>query len=272
MKFCPNILVERNRSSRSYRPHAFTLLEMLMVISLIALLAAIGLPLMRGFGKSNTVNVAIKQMLADVSMARQKAIATRSDVYMVFVQPNFWDKSIPLFDNRASYGSLDTTGLKQATELASGQYVSYALVSKRSVGDQPGRPYAHYLTAWKTLPQGMLIAPNKFIYKDVVQIGTNAWLTVSNFDYVSVLFPSTAHGVNFSMPCIGFNAQGQLLSPYDQYISLSQGTFFPPVLPNLSVVNFVETPPGNSTNLSSFALIHIDPLTGRAKLERQEIR
>src|SRR5437899_5438815 len=68
----------------------FTLIELLVVMSIIALLAAMALPVLRNF-KPNHAASATRQLLDDLSRARQLAISQRTTVYMVFVPTNFWN-------------------------------------------------------------------------------------------------------------------------------------------------------------------------------------
>ena len=134
---------------------AFTIIELLVVISIIALLAAMGLPAIRGMTKSNSVIAADRQLLDDLAYARLRAISDHTTVFMVFIPPTITETSlfpVPAEPNVAGVVS----------NLYGGQYTTYALLSLRSVGDQPGRPTPRYLTAWRTLPNGVYIATNKF--------------------------------------------------------------------------------------------------------------
>ena len=53
--------------------------------------------------------------------------------------------------------------LLSLTNMLEKQFSGYAIMSMRSVGDQPGQSHPNYLTKWKRLPAGMLIAPYKFM-------------------------------------------------------------------------------------------------------------
>src|SRR5216683_2692727 len=66
---------------------AFTLIELLVVMAIIGLLAAIGLPALKGFGKGTGLAGAQRQLLDDLALARLRAISGRTTVYMVFVPP-----------------------------------------------------------------------------------------------------------------------------------------------------------------------------------------
>ena len=58
-----------NRASVAGR-RAFTLIELLVVMAIIGVLAAIGLPAIRGMGGSNDVGAAVRQLMDDLSNAR----------------------------------------------------------------------------------------------------------------------------------------------------------------------------------------------------------
>jgi hypothetical protein len=87
------------------------------------------------------------------------------------------------------------------------------------------------------------------------------------------------------LPYIAFDYLGRLVkaggvpATRDEYIPLAHGSVSPardpvtraPIIGPAAAPDERELPPGNSTN-SSFNLIHIDWLTGRARLERQEVR
>ena len=257
---------------------AFTLIELLGVISIIAALAALSLPVLNGL-KPNVVDGATRQLLDDVARARQLAIAQRTTVYMVFVPSNFWnDVAWP-----SGHGPSITNGLR----LRDKQMIAYNYVSLRSLGDQPGRPTARYLSSWKTLPEGVHIAPQKFLPRSglpVVDIYTNdprgilfriyGFNTTTNVPFPAEDSPPRS-GKYVTLPFIAFNYLGQLISGQNEYIPLTKGGVLfqrdpdkgdgapvPPV--------FRESPAGNVTN--AYNVVSIDWLTGRAHLERQQVQ
>jgi len=242
---------------------AFTLLELLVVIAIIGILAGIGLPAMRGFGKANALTAATRQLQDDVSLARQRAISGHTDVYIVFIPPGI---------ETYNYASLNLKDRELFTNLVGGQLTTYALFSFRSVGEQPGRSNPRYLTPWKTLPEGMFIVSNKF-----VQLSPANWQSTPDysrpFQYLQIPFPTATNAV-FPLPAIAFDYQGRLRSGRDEIIPLARGSIFYDRNPDGSIVvgpaDVKETPPGNS--ITSSNQIHIEWLTGRARLESQQIQ
>src|SRR5579862_6929217 len=106
----------RNRAG--YRRRAFTLLELLVVIAIMALLAAIGLPAIRGMTKSNAIAAADRQLLDDLAYARQLALAGHTTVYVIFVPGNITDTG--LFPTNAPF-------TPTVVSLYGGQFTTYAM-------------------------------------------------------------------------------------------------------------------------------------------------
>ncbi len=232
-----------------------TLLELLIVISIIGLLAAISLPSLRGMKKSNVLTSASHQLVTDLGLARQRAIVGRTTVYVVFMPPaDFLAATMP--------GNLDGPDM---TNILSGQQTSYAQFTRRSVGDQPGQESPRY-GRWRSLPSGVFIAGWKF--------ASNTVNGIDPFQYTNAIpIPSLTGISNVSVPYIAFDYQGRLTSGQDEVIPLAQGSIF---LARDSVggltwgpADALETPPSNS--VLNFNRIRVDNLTGRARIERQEV-
>ena len=262
---------------------AFTLLELLMVIAIMGILAALSLPTIRGM-KPNAKVAATRQLLDAVGRARQLALSQRTTVYMVFLSTNFWT------DPSYAYPSWTNTDQASARNLFDKQLVGYTYVSLRSVGDQPGAPHARYLSPWRTLPEGAYIPLEKFTPASavpVLQIVTNGITAykVVGFNYTTAVpFPSettppasTARPY-VALPYIAFDGMGQLVSGISgqpELIPVAEGSITfardrSSGLPLSQPPLVIERPPGNT--LENYSLVYIDRLTGRAHVERRKVQ
>jgi prepilin-type N-terminal cleavage/methylation domain-containing protein len=252
--------------------HAFTIVELLVVIAIIGALTAISLPAIKGIAQSHTVNSASRQLLDDIGLARQYAIHNRAVVHVLFVPPSITN----LFPIAANTPQLPK-------RLMGGIYSSYAIYAERTVGDQPGQPRPRYLSKWKSLPDGMFIAPREFTdldWKDWDAVATTPlgrpflWDTLTKFP-----FPTLTNAA-VQLPHIAFNPNGGLMIeddvgqrqfPRDEVIELARGSILSARDPNGNLIYFDvrESPPNNSVN--NYNRIRIDGLTGRAHLERPEV-
>jgi prepilin-type N-terminal cleavage/methylation domain-containing protein len=266
----------------------FTLIEMLVVIAIIGILAAIAVPTMNSF-KPNVTGAATQQLLADIGRARQLALSERTTVYMVFVPVNFW--------NDTAYNSLSGEEKEKAERLLDKQHIGYNFVSLRSLGDQPGAPTVRYLSSWKTLPEGSFIAPFKFKLRDPTDndltfVPTH-WPAIDRFAVKGFqrtrAIPWPSEGVYYDriktgqdattnyveLPYLAFSYTGELLSDRDEYLPLARGSASfgrdAQKKATKSPATFTENPPSNSIN-SAFNLVAIDKLTGRTHVKRQEVQ
>jgi prepilin-type N-terminal cleavage/methylation domain-containing protein len=260
---------------------AFTLLELLTVIAIIGILASIILPTIHGF-RPNPAAVAASQLLGDVGRARQLAISQRTTVYMVFLPTNFF------MDPTFGVSTATLPEADKAKRLFDKQAIGYTFVALRTLGDQPGRPQPHYLSPWRSLPDSTFIPLEKFRPRNpsqfmTITIGvTNVmriygFMRTNNIPFPSELTaPASTVTPYINLPYIAFDYRGQLTSGQDEYLPISQGSVVVPRDPatglgKAALPTVVENPPGNTTN-SSFNVVSIDWLTGRAHIERQEIR
>lgn len=258
---------------------AFTLVEMLVVIAIIGIMAAISVPAIKNFQKSDAEAAATRQLLDDIARARQFAISQRSTVHMVFVPAGFW--------NSASYAvgspSFNLEARTAVTNLLARQMVGYNFISVREVGAQPGQSSPKYLSEWRSLPEGMFIATTKFelvagqtlVVSDppLPQGPTLRSFVVRGFESNSIPFPTADSTSKFILPSLTFNSLGQLVpndNREEEIIPLARGRTIHPLdankRPTFAPPTLEELPAGNSTN--AFALIIVDRLTGRARIEQ----
>lgn len=273
---------------------AFTLIELLTVIAIVGLLAALAAPTLNNFRKGDAMLSATRAMLDGVAYGRQLAISQHTTVYMVFVPTNFWDNT--LYPNATAFSRITAPAeLIKVTNILDKQLTGFTFVSLRSIGDQPGQGTPRYLTEWQTLPDKSFIAGWKFSMTssqtNFIGADPNTGLPfpVTGFNTTTLIpFPSDqAPYVNppiapyITLPYIAFDYQGRLVladgTPLgrDEFIPLAHGAVSPArdshKQPTLGTASVNEQVPGNSSS-SAYNLIHIDWLTGRARLEQQQVK
>lgn len=271
---------------------AFTLLELLVVIAILGILAALAVPALKNIGKSNSSLSAARQLLDDVGRARQLAIANRTTVYMVFCPTNFW---LPPYTTSITWtNGLDpnTAQFTNLVNLSELQLSGYTFISQGSLGDQPGQRQSdwQYLdNGWQKLPDNSYIASWKFQPRGFVTsvngaFNVRGFSSALDYPYIKIPFP-TQTNPPIILPFVAFNYLGQLTtngtdpSYADEYIPVAQGSVSygysgatkSPTMTPVAASDINEIPLGNSTN-SMFNLVHIDALTGRARLEFQQVQ
>lgn len=273
---------------------AFTLIELLTVIAIIGILAALVGPTLSRFRKGDAMLSGTRAMLNAVDRARQLAVSRHTTVYMVFVRTNFWDDFGAR--SKANFLAALTPDEKVAvTNVLGKQLTGYNFISLRQVDDQPGVNTPQYLASWQSLPPGSFIPVWKFALSTNEYVRITDHVTGQFYDVYGFLtnrfpFPSESaafpvppdYKTNFTvLPCVAFNYQGQLCHDdgaplgHDVFIPLAHGSVMEPLsggtkMPMFEPATAVESPPNNSIN--NYNLIRIDWLTGRAQLERQEVQ
>ena len=270
----------------SRRNRAFTLIELLVVVTIIGLMAALSMPALKGFGQGNLVNSVTRQLTDDLTYARNRAISDRCNVYVMFITSDIVTNSnVRLFLNGLSQSASVLPSVEQSRFLASSkqlwtnlvqqQYTAYAIYADRTVGDQPSQKRPRYLTEWKTLPDGVMIHPDKltnnFTSSRWIYLKTNAtpiqvennWVQ-SPLTQLDFHFPS-ARGPELSFPCIAFNHRGELVFPYVEPGSTTPTLMnVPPefnyeVIPLIKASGFYPTP-GVPVEITPMASLDREPL------------
>lgn len=239
------------------RRRAFTLLELLLVILIMGMLAALTLPNLKGIRQANVEAEAGQQLLDDLATARRLAISKRTKVYMLFVPP-------------VATNFPTTWAPRQLERHLLGQYTSYTLFTWRQVGEQPGRNSPRYFGSVKSLPQGLFIQAEKFDPK-----------SPGRFQFGAFPYPTTTNAP-FILPFLVFDHQGRLVLDEDPTRPLpAEGEVIPMahggVLPERDgngvlqwgPATAMERPPGNSYHITN--AIVIDWLTGRPRWQRAEL-
>lgn len=113
----------RNRS-------AFSLLELLLVIAIMGIVAAMTMAIGPGFLRANAMSSSLSSVASAVSLARSEAVRTRKQTYFVLAP-----------DGR----DLDERG-----------FSAYAILRKE---DSSGTNFV-YVAPWKKLPAGVLFRPD----------------------------------------------------------------------------------------------------------------
>jgi len=275
------LLAPASSSSRA----AFTLLELLVVISIIALISAISLPVLRSL-KPDPLKTASNQLLNDLAYARHRALADHTTVYVAFMPP------VDLLDVTVA----DTTKLtpNEKVKMLKAQFNGYAMYEKRSAGDQPGAGMPHWIGNWRTLPQGTAFPAEMFHWtgpergaQAMAQVGFGYW----SFDFTNagpMLINPDANPASYvysRFPTIAFDYRGSLVPPWNDwkpwlaggpvgYQIQNSSSGFDCVIPVTQAftspnttawqsAGYRENPPGCFTNI--YTHVVIDGPTGRAR-------
>ena len=265
--------VEIGQPARSHQ--AFTLLEMLIVIAIIGLLAASSVPAIRALTQTNTVAAGHRQILDDLGLARHLAMSGRRVVYLVLVPPTMADQFRRVSTDNLITAKERDLAMRQLTNLVSSQFTGYALFTRRTAGDQPGRERPLYLTAWKQLPDGMIFGTNVF-----VDLGKN-WLTVAStagivnrpLPYAWFPFPFE-NSPDMRLPYVAFDARGRLYyeggvlpsQPGESIPLMRASVFYQKDTRGQYVLNSRPDLAFTEHNETNRMNVRVDWLTGRAKV------
>jgi prepilin-type N-terminal cleavage/methylation domain-containing protein len=132
----PRVSAPRERGKKfqhSRRPEAaFTLVELLAVIGIMGLLAAVGVPALKGLSGSGGRKQALSQVMGALEIARNTAISTGTNAAVIFPDNNF----------------------------ASGEAYKYRSMAVVAWNATNPATAATMVGSWIVLPQGVAIFPN----------------------------------------------------------------------------------------------------------------
>ena len=193
----------RLRVLRRREQVAFTLIEMLVVLGIIGILAAMTLPSFKNAGKGNVTESAMRQLTDHLALARLKAMTQRSQVYVVFAPDlGYFFGTNAMSPNALAYLSNNVA----ANNMVGGQLTAYALYSPRMVGEQPGQNTPRYLSEWHDLPAGAFIPAGAFRNPAIFHNAIGAPRTNVGI----YLDDNNLAGGSNSLPFIGFDESGRL--------------------------------------------------------------
>lgn len=219
--------------ARSQRPpllksYAFTLVELMAVIGIIALLAVVGVPAMKGLTGSGGRKQALGQLLGALEIARNTAISTGTNAAVIFPGGTF--SSLPY------------------------RYRSMAVISWdpiRTTNQQPSTNPNTMVGAWITLPQGIVFNSRQI---DQLPYLTNATTLIIPPN------PKTTNSAMNTLRGVVFQSDGALDDSYYTASITSDGiAFFEGALAPSGIDTVSSS--GQKTNLVE--TIRITHFTGR---------
>ncbi|MSU31332.1 MAG: prepilin-type N-terminal cleavage/methylation domain-containing protein [Pedosphaera sp.] len=284
---------------RPRKVRAFSLLELMVVVSIIGLLAAISVPAIKGMSQRKTLSSGHQQLTDDLNRARQEALRMRTTVYVVFAPTNIWlagpsleQQLNSMVANSTALGRFRQQAMRTFTNIALGAFHTYALLVEREVGAQPGRHFTRYLgPGWQQLPDGVILSPRLFNGSPQVQAGDRTSHVIHELPQRNFSFPVAEFASDtlppIAMRFVAFGPDGRLavdemnrawiqnnqrtdltLQPLSEIaLAVAQGSVFiartaQGTIDGTIPPDLVETPRDNATNNR----VIISSLTGRSRI------
>ena len=109
---------------RRHSPKGFSLVELLVVIALISIVSALAVPTWQRYSAKTNLRAAAREVMADISNAKQRAVEENLDVYRLAFNVagnsyaltrtdtgvTLWTKSVASFGNGISIASINFSG------------------------------------------------------------------------------------------------------------------------------------------------------------------
>lgn len=259
----------------SRRAGGFTLVELLVVISIMLLMLKLTLPSLRGLMGSNKHAIAQSQLIGDLNRARTMALQNGFPVYVVFmpaITPA--DQNNPILQ-----AYFENEGNSMLVE----QSISYAIYAEKLPGDQPGDPSRRWLTDWKRLPEGFYFAKKDL--DDITRLASSAG------DPLTLPYLKNGHGrgvINMlgvfverqmKLPYLMFNEEGELsvrgvdggTRGNSFLLSITEGGVFQPAKDRNGIYSFEPAePPDADPENRRRVWVQINSITGRADVWGEE--
>lgn len=221
------------RSKRS----AFTLVELLVVVGIIATLLVLVVPAFTGLGRGQSMRSAVTQLRTTISLARQWAVTKNETTYVVFP------------DDDLTYSP--PGGVAMALR-------SYAVWAERS----------GYISEWRYLPPGVVFnstQPHPVINTTTEKSGTFNLLLTTNSWGIGVRTNNVAFPTNGAplrpMYSLGFTPNGRLKQSGGVTISIFMNEGWVDANTNTGVAS---PPTIKSTNFTMY--FEVKPLTGLMRI------
>ncbi|MFZ4695511.1 MAG: pilus assembly FimT family protein [Verrucomicrobiia bacterium] len=173
------------------RSTAFTLIELITVIGIMALMIVIAVPAFQSVTKSSAVGIGAGQLVNTLMLARSKAVASRTHVRVIFASESATNA---LYPNATAYAVLQLTNRENSASL-----VNWI-----------------YLDRWQILPKGA------FFSGFVSPASTSLSL-------VNIPFPANTNVASSTINArvIEFNSAGALTSSVDANVAVQEGVILP---------------------------------------------
>ena len=224
----PKFKIKNQKLQHPLRPEAaFTLVELLAVIGIMGLLAAVGVPALKGLTGSGGRKQALSQVMGALEIARNTAISTGTNAAVIFPDAGF---------------------TPQGVDPAPYRFRSMAIVSYSNTtiatNTNSNIPFEKLVSSWIVLPQGISFLPTYLR----TSTATNMISVVAN-----IRIPPKTDNVSITCPGIIFQSDGGLLETNS--------------IPLAGVAFFEGTVTGTTTNptskMTNFETVRLTRYTGR---------
>jgi prepilin-type N-terminal cleavage/methylation domain-containing protein len=162
---------------------AFTLVELLAVIGIIGLLAAVGIPAIKGLTGSGGRKQALSQVMGALEIARNTALNTGTNAAVIFPDSTFTS------GDAYKYRSMAVVSYKDST------------IATATTNTNTSIAYDKLVSSWIVLPQGISFLPNYLVTNT-----TNNMISVT----VQIRIPPKTNDTSITCPGIVFQSDGGL--------------------------------------------------------------